>query len=284
VAAVSARVTIAAAMVCLAFAGTASAQRTSADGDARRHLDEGERLYSELDFVAAIEALRRALGVSGISDGLRLEAYEYLGAAYVVLEDEDSAREAFLAMLELDPYHIVREPSGSPKIARFVEGVRNRVVSDAALDPSVRLRLELPRAVRVREETVVAARIEGRSSIALLRLFFRGEADTEWRSVDADDVSAVVLPAQDVVEELELYVEARDANGRLVTRAGEPYAPLTVRVQSGPVDDGGSFLESWWFWTAIGGAVTVGIVLGILASTSSSAPNGTLAPGRVELP
>lgn len=259
-------------------------ERTSADSEARRHLDEGERLYSELDFVAAIESLRRALGVSGISDGLRLEAYEYLGASYVVLEDEESAREAFLAMLELDPYHIVREPSGSPKIARFVEAVRRRVVSDAALDPNVHLRLELPRAIRVRDETTVAARVEGGSDIALLRLFFRGESDAEWRSTDSSELASIVLPARDTVEELELYVEARDGQGRLVTRAGEPFAPLTVRVQSGPVESDSSFLESWWFWTAIGGAVTIGLVIGILATTSSSAPNGTLPPGRVELP
>lgn len=261
--------------------------QTGAAAEAARHVAEGRRLYTELDFAASVEAMRRALAVPGIPDALRLEALEYIGSSYVVLERPDEAREAFEAMLALDPYHVVREPSGSPKIASFVEQVRATVVGDAALDPDVRLRPQLPRAGRVGRDTPIRFDVEGPPRVERLTVFVRGVGDPGYQPVEAepDDGSFVVhVPARDAPDELELYAQGRDADDRVVSRAGEPLAPLTLPIRASGEPRATSLLERWWFWTAVGAVVVGGLVLGLTLGGGDQAPAGTLPPGRVELP
>ena len=261
---------------------------TGAAAEAGRHVTEGRRLYTELDFPASVDAMRRALAVPGIPDALRLEALEYLGSAYVVLEQPADARQAFLAMLELDPYHAVREPSGAPKIARFVEELRATVVDDAALDRDARLRPRLPRAGRVGRPTPVRFEPSEGSAVAAVAVFVRGVGEHDYDRVETelDDRAFVTeLPARSAPDELELYAEGRDARGRVVTRAGEPLAPLALSIRpAGREAEGASVLERWWFWTGIGVLLAGGIVLGIALGGGENAPAGTLPPGRVELP
>jgi len=114
----------------LAFSSGVSAQQ-SADEQAARRLDEAERQYRELDFEGTVATARAALTISGVGDAVRLRAYEILGAAFVVLEREAEATEAFREMLAIDPYHRVHEATGSPKIENFVEALRTRLVPDA---------------------------------------------------------------------------------------------------------------------------------------------------------
>lgn len=272
-----------------ALATPAAAQ--DAEAEARRHLDEGRASYSDLDFAGAIEALRRALAVPGVPDGVRLEAYEYLGAAYVVLEQEDQAREALLEMFAIDPYHVVREPSGSPKIARFVARVRGEAVPDAALDARVQLRAQLPRGGRVGRGTRVRFTVTGPARVARVRVFVRGVGDADWETVEAtrsENGFVAELPARSAPDELALYAEGRDSRDRVVTRAGEPFAPLALEIVPGSESPGGtgggSVLGEWWFWTAIGVVIAGAVIIGIVATSGAQAPDGTLPPGRVELP
>lgn len=258
-------------------------------GEASEQLSEGRRRYGDLDFAGAIEALRRALAVPGATAALRLEAYEYLGASYVVLEQPGDARAAFLEMLAIDPYHALREPTGSPKIATFVARLRADVAPDAALDPEVRITTEIPRAGRVGRAFRVVVRAVGGTPVETVRLIVRGQADEAWRRVDAarDGATFVVtVPARATADVVELYVEARDGRGRLVARAGEPSAPFSLEVrESGRTTTSTAIYERWWFWTAIGAvAVGAGIGIGLAATSGGDAAPGTLAPGRVELP
>jgi len=297
-------VTRLATLACLALVLSAAvapmhgrAQPSGAAREAGVALGEGKRLYGELDFAGAVEALRRALGVPGIPDNVRIEALEYLGAAFAVLDRPAQAREAFLEMLRMDPYHVLREPSGSPKITEIVEAVRASLVTDAALDPETRLRATLPRSGTVGRPLEIVVRNEGRRSVASVRVFSRGSGDEGWAVTAATRVGEtfrVTLPARDAPDELELYAEARDTRNRVVARAGEPFTPLGITIRGGGAgsggggpDDGasGSIFSRWWFWTIVGAIVagaTVGIVL--VTTSGTQAPAGTLPPGRVELP
>ncbi|MCZ7680481.1 MAG: hypothetical protein M5U28_17635 [Sandaracinaceae bacterium] len=134
--------------LALVASGAAAQARPRAGAEAARLVDEGRRLYRELEFLGAIEVLERALAIPGLTPARRAEALEVLGAALVVLDRDEEARRAFERLFALDPYYEVREPSGSPKIARFVARVRAEVVPDAALDPEAEVELELPRAPR----------------------------------------------------------------------------------------------------------------------------------------
>ncbi|MCS6798433.1 MAG: hypothetical protein NZ898_07880 [Myxococcota bacterium] len=256
--------------------------------EARRQIAEGRRLYAELDFAAAVDALRRALSVPGLAEAERLEAYELLGSAYVALDQEAQAREAFLAMLAIDPYHVVREPSGSPKITRLVEQLRRQVAPDAALDPDVVLRPRLPRRAREGHDVLVRFEVVGPRRPASVRLWLRGVEEMHYARIDAepDETGAFVarIPSRRAPDELELYAEARDEAGRLLTRAGEPYAPLSLRIVPSTRDEPATPFQRWWFWAAIAGVLGAGAAAVVLASPRERAAAGDLPPGRVQLP
>jgi hypothetical protein len=210
----------------------------------------------------------------------------------VVLEQEDQAREAFLEMFAIDPYHVVREPSGSPKIARFVARIRSEAVPDAALDARVQLRAQLPRGGRVGRATRVRFRVTGPPRVARVQVFVRGVGDEDWETVEAERSEGgfvAELPARSAPDELALYAEGRDTRDRVISRAGEPFAPLGLEIipgSDGPTTGGtgGSILGEWWFWTGIGVVVVGAVIIGIAATPAANAPEGSLPPGRIELP
>ncbi|UJR79050.1 hypothetical protein [Sandaracinus amylolyticus] len=280
--------TLSTRIVIFALVLTTARAHAQAPSDAQRQVDEARRLYAELEFAGAVDAARRALGTPGARDVERASALETMGSALVVLDREEAAREAFESLFRIDPYWAVREPSGSPRIRRFVETVRARMVPDAALDPEIALHLEAPSAARAGSSTRVAIDVEGRpSDRATVRVLARNEGELEWRTIDAERdgerfVASVDVPAG--VGSIELYAELRDGRDRVVARAGGPLVPSSVPVRG---DAGGSIAEEWWFWALIGGAVIVvgaGVAIGVAASDGGQAPGGTLPPGRVELP
>jgi hypothetical protein len=278
--------TLLVALLVLSIAAHASAQVSQpARSEAERLVDDARRLYTELEFVGAVDAAQRALAAPDAREIDRAAALETLGSALIVLDREARAREAFEALFRIDPYWVVTEPSGSPRIRRFVESVRGRVVPDAALDPDVSLRLDLPRAAHSGRSTRVRIELAGRSAEgARVRVIARGDGELEWQTIDAsrdgDARFAADLPAHGAAEEIELYAELRDAEGRVVARAGGPLAPYRLPVRAG--EGSGSLLDEWWLWAAIGGAVVVigaGIAIGVAASGNERAPEGTLPPG-----
>ncbi|MBX3250150.1 MAG: hypothetical protein KF901_23430 [Myxococcales bacterium] len=260
----------------------------SARARAERHLADGRRLYRELDFPGCVDAMHRALGVPGVTAAQRLEAFEMLGAAYVVLDREQEAAAAFREMFRLDPYHRVREPSGSPKIERFVEELRATLVPDAALDPNVELRALLPAAARVGRPVPVRVEVEGPRVVARVEVRQRPDDEREWRSValrPSGDAFEGELPAPSGRGRLELYAEGRNSAGQVVTRAGEPLVPIVLEVRERDAEQAVPLRRRWWVWAAVGVAVVASaVVVGVVASRSERAPQGTLPPGRVELP
>lgn len=250
-----------------------------------RLLDEARRLYRELEFLGAIEVSERVLARPDLSDVHRAEALEVLGSALVVLDRDAEARRAFARLFTLDPYYEVREPSGSPKIARFVARVRTELVPDAALDPDQRLEAELPRAGRVGQPTRLVLRASG--DITTVQVFARPADATDWLTLAVSPLGAAlfeaILPARGGPDEIELYALGRDARERVRARAGSVLAPLVLPVRLGGE---GSIWEAPWLWTAIGGAVLIAVAVGVALGVASAnrAPAGTLPPGRVELP
>jgi hypothetical protein len=260
--------------------------------DAQALLEQGRRLYADLDYQEAESALTRALATPGLPDAFRVQVLETLGFVQVVEDQEPAARNSFERLFEIDPYYVVREPSGSPRVAEIVEAVRARAVPDAAIDPDARIRVELPSTARASAPTEVRLAV---SSPAIVQLVIRvrGDHDVAWQAQEVEvaggSVLAALAPHADATE-LELYVEGRDARGQLVTREGSALSPLRLPVRADPAGGGGgggSILEQWWFWTLVGVVVVgtaVGVGVGVGTAGTTQAPMGTLPPGRVVLP
>ena len=276
------------ASLALLARGAAHAQTE----DAQALLERGRRLYADLDYQEAESVLTRALATPGLPDAFRVQVLETLGFVQVVEDQEPAARSSFERLFAIDPYYVVREPSGSPRVEDVVESVRGRLVPDAAIDPDARIRVELPSAARASAATEVHLAV---SSAEIVRLVIRvrGDHEVSFRATEVDVAGGAVVtslaPIADATE-LEIYVEGRDARGRLVTREGSPLLPLRLPVRgepSGGGGGGGSVLGEWWFWTIVGVVVVgagVGIGFGVSSSTTAQAPTGTLSPGRVVLP
>jgi hypothetical protein len=289
----------AAALALPSASAAAQADASAAPGAARlrgspeaaRLIAEGRRHYRELSYLDAVDVLRRALASPGTSDAQRVEALEVLGSSLVVLDRDAEARRAFEALFALDPYHRVREPSGSPKIARFVARVRADVVPDAALDPAVELRAELPRAGRIGEPIRLTLSAHPPDAVHGVRLFVRSAGEASWTGRPAEPRGEgrfqLRLPARERADELELYAVGRDAARRVVARAGSPLSPLVLPIRLAPDRPETPVWERWWLWAAVGGgalALAVGVAVAAAVAASQTAPPGTLPPGRVELP
>ncbi len=274
----------------------AHAQR--ADAQARALLDAGRTQYAELEYGEAVESLTSALrlvdrGGGSRDEGFRAEVLETLAFTYFVMEREEAARETLGQLFQLDPYYVVREPSGSPRVSRFVESVRNGTVRDAAIDPEIAVRTELPRAARADVSVEVAITVA--SPVTRVALLYRTDTSASWQRVEAAPTAeraryVAVLPALGEASEVDLYVEGRDARGRVVARDAGPLAPRRLEVTApdrrGRDRGGGDVTSEPWFWIVIG-AVVIGAGVGIgvgVAVSDPGIPTGTLTPGVVQLP
>jgi|GEM_PF-1269989 tetratricopeptide (TPR) repeat protein len=278
------------ALACLLAPAHVLAQSPSA------LLAEGRAAYESLDYEAAVSALEAALASPSSSPLERAEALETLAFALAVLDREREAAERLAELFALDPYRVVREPTGSPRIGSLVERVRRREVPDAALRDDLDVRLELPRRGRAGEAVTVRVRVGGaaRAEVAGVRVRHRSETELDWHETAAriSEASArerdydALVTVPEGTERLEIYCEARDPQGRVLARGGGPLEPAYLEVAAEPRRGDDDVLGSWWLWTIVGLAVVgagVGIGAGVAAS-ESAVPDGTLAPGRVVLP
>ncbi len=271
--------------------GSAHAQR--ADAQARALLDAGRTQYAELEYAEAVQSLTEALRLGERDDAFRAEVLETLAFTYFVMEREEAARDTLSQLFALDAYYVVREPSGSPRVTRFVESVRSALVRDAAIDNDLTLRTELPRAARADVSVEIA--IQGVAPITRVAVVYRTDTSASWMRVEAAPTAErarylAVLPPLGEASEVTLYVEGRDARGRLVMRDAGPLAPRRLEVAAPDRRDatqgGGDLAAEPWFWLLIG-AVVIGAGVGIgvgVALSDPGIPTGTLPPGQIQLP
>jgi tetratricopeptide (TPR) repeat protein len=270
-----------------------SAHAQRADAQARALLDAGRTQYAELEYGEAVESLTTALRLASRDEAFRAEVLETLAFTYFVMEREDSARETLGQLFALDPYYVVREPSGSPRVSRFVEGVRASTVRDAAIDPEIAVRTELPRAARADVSVEIAITVP--APVTRVAVLYRTDTSASWQRVDAAPTAeraryVAVLPALGEASEVDVYVEGRDARGRVVARDAGPLAPRNLEVTApdrrGGDARGGDLASEPWLWIVIGAVVIgagVGIGLGV-ALSDPGIPTGTLPPGTIQLP
>lgn len=181
-----------------ALAGPLAAQR--APGEV---LSRGVILYEELQLERAVTLLREVMSPSNAAATMpeRVQAMKYLGAAYALLGQRDSAITFFQRMLERDPFTDLdpavftsqeRQLFAVARQRTFVVGVR--ILSDTGFVPGkggVSLRFVTTQRARVQAVVRRAAESE---PIAEFRWTAEGASESPWDGLDSK--GARLLPGR----------------------------------------------------------------------------------------
>jgi hypothetical protein len=257
--------------------------------DVRARLDAGQKRYADQDYRAAIEALTAVVQDPVATRDQRARAYEYLGMSWLILGKKPRAREAFEELLAIDPHYTLSDPSHSPKLREFFEGVRQRFVpgygraqGDAELEHAAPSAATAARPLEMSADVIRGAPLVHGVMLEWRRQGMLGYA-AEPMSGGGGRFALRFLPPREPGDyTLEYYLEARDAEGHVVARVASPEAPLVLPVRGAPIEKA-AWYKRWYVWAAVGAVVAGGAVAGIVAGTAEHAPNGTLPPGKVSL-
>jgi hypothetical protein len=221
------------------------------------YLAQGRALAFELKFAEAVEQLKVARRVPGAPLEERLEVLELLATCLVAEGARDGAEEAYAELLTLRPEHELDEGT-SPKVSELFTQVKRRLYPG----DSVGL---FPLAGRDDEALVRVVDPYRRAAAFVLVTREDGGA---WgsrpvpRTDDGVRVSLEVRPGH----ALELYLEARAADGRVLASLGtdaEPQRRAVALVGPQLVSRATPRLERSPAWVMTGLAVTAAVAGGL---------------------
>jgi tetratricopeptide (TPR) repeat protein len=256
-------------------------------GRARKMIDV------ELRYSAAIELLDRVLQDPDVSRKERVETYRLLGIAYAAKGKPDSAEAAFGALLELEP-DFVLDPLLSPKIRSLFERAQGKTAKRSVLADVT----AVPRDRRL----TISARIEDPAARVQDILLFSRFGDREYENLamqrEGDRAEAILtLPQLDHLR-AEYYLEARDAAGEVVARAGSSETPSAIDIartitevapppppppEVPAIEESTPWYAEWWVWTIAAGVIAAGVTTAVVIDrTRDDDPTGTLPPIRLD--
>ena len=246
---------VALVVVC-ALAGT----WPSADDDltATQRLERAALCFEELDLECAeaelIEA-RRSLQTLAAGDRERVIR---LSAEVAFSSERQADAEVHLrALLALNPTF---EPAAGAWPGPWRDTlVRLRAAAPDRSPPT--LRVQVPVQVETGQAFEVEVLAEDRSGVGGVTLLVFGATTTRiaLTTTDGRTWRGTVAASLVVGDAVPIQIEATDQLGNGPASWGAPHrVPVLSRPEPAP-----SVVETWWFWTAIGGAVAVAVATGI---------------------
>jgi tetratricopeptide (TPR) repeat protein len=243
-------------------------------------LQEAKILYENLQYKESLDKLKAAIRVKGISRGMVVEIYKYMGFVYIIQGQKQNARRAFELLLKMDPNYEMNPLLTSPKMLDFFNEVKGE---QRKKDRVIMQHTPVPESPAAAEVEVKAYVVDLQKKLKSMKLFFRKRGDPTFaevtmgatRDVGKGEGSLTFVGnipfVWTVYEENELFIDyylaGLDDRGNWLANAGSPKEPLTFRMNlmAGELPDGARktpLVKSWWFWTIIG-AVVVGAGAGI---------------------
>lgn len=275
--------------VALAVAVAAPAFAENPQDAVKSHLDAGEKSYQAQEYRAAIEEFTTVVRDPVATRDQRARAYEYLGTSWLILGKKARAREAFEELLAIDPNYTLSDPTHSPKLREFFEGVRSQFVPGSRA-PRGEAELEHSAPAGATAGAVLemgAVVIKGAELVRDVTLHWRRQGlltySAEAMHGEGGRYRLAFIPPGDVSDyTLEYYLEARDAGDRVVARVASPEQPIALPVRGAPLPPP-AWYKRWYVWAAVGAVVAGAAIGGIVYGTAERAPRGSLPPGQVSL-
>jgi hypothetical protein len=280
-----ARIGLVLAVLLLSLPASSLAQSASMN----QRVASAKQQYIAQEYEVVIRLLTPVVQSPIATISAKVAAYELLGLSYLILGDEKRARVAFENLLGLDQGHMLNDPSGSPKLRRFYDSVKESFVPGYSARATVTMEHAAPRrAIAGRRVELAASIVSGRGLMASVNLRWRRAGlltyrNRRMRGTPRRMEAGFLLPEDTASYRLEYYIEARDSSGHAVGRVGSPEAPLTIKVAGALRVDSTPIYHKWWFWTLVGAAVVGGVTAGVVAGSSEDAPAGSLEPNPVRL-
>jgi hypothetical protein len=141
----------------------------------------------------------------------------------------------------------------------------------------------------INEPITVRARIEDESEVFAPSVYVRAVGSEQFDNIPmkkGEEGYEAIIPAEQVTQAIEYFIEAFDEHGNGPAREGTPDQPIKVLVfdRDGapppppppppggrqPVvveTEGGGIATKWWFWTIIVGAVVIGAGTAVVFAT-----------------
>jgi tetratricopeptide (TPR) repeat protein len=249
-----------------------------------RELEEGRRLFREVEYEKAALALRRALE-GKLSRNEQIEAYLLLAKAYRGLKKPDDAAQALRALLQVDPEYRLSASKEPPSLIDLLERLRQEMITpkDPAGAPVRPPRIEHTPVTTgyaglgvTFQADLFDIRPEHRA-----RIFYRRIGQIRFESIDlirrSGNRYVATIPGTALMREgadylVEYYLAVTDALGETVARVASDEKPLHFRVLVVNRRQGGNLGETppwyrryWWIWVAVGIVVVGGTVGGLAA-------------------
>jgi len=277
------RLVVAAALALLVLTGAGPA----ASSPLAQKVARARRQYAAQEYEQVIRLLTPVVQSPLATIGEKADAFEMLGLSCLILGERERARDAFENLLGLDPGHVLRDPSGSPKLKQFFESVKQSFVPGYQPHATVTLEHSVPgKAVAGRTLECRVSVVRGEEMVRQVILHWRRGGLLTYRTIQFPGqgrmLARLILPRDSYGYQLEYFIEARDATGNTIGRVGSPERPLTIQV-SGVSRPGRPFYRKWWFWTVVGVVAASAITTSAVVLSVERAPNGNLAPGKWRL-
>jgi tetratricopeptide (TPR) repeat protein len=248
-------------------------------------ITRAKALYLEQEYEEVIQLLqpaverRHEVGVT-----LSIEAHELIGLSYLILGEKASARDAFLKLLALDPYHQLQDPSESPKLKRFFEPLKASFLREYLARHPRHLSPLAPTKTKAGRKIALGIRIE--KDLHLYQrttLYWRRAGQPLYTGqIMQGAKTSLYLPPSASDYRLEYYIEGVDREGHLLGRLGTAKEPQGIFVEKVPAKTKPLY-RRWWFWMGLGAVVAGGITATLIIFNADEAPPGTLEPAPIPL-
>jgi hypothetical protein len=271
-------------LVLSSQSGMALAQDKAGKGAATTSalITRAQDMFDDQRYEESIQTLSGALVRPGTSTEERVAIYKLLAFNYITLGKTDEADASVRGLLVLDETYELSAKE-SPRFRDFFKKTREAWEGEgkpgkAAVGetPKVDKPIKLTHAPLAQVTPNTAIKIEGKiddpdARVAKVELVFRAGGEEKWSAprplifamgaFRGDIKDTEVLPPF-----VEYYILALDKDGLPLAGRGDVDAPLRVVV---PDDEGGSVVESPWFWIPIGVTVAAGAILtGVLVANA----------------
>jgi hypothetical protein len=204
-------------------------------------IDTAEQLYAKLDFEEANKVAERAIRQRGLPHDTLVRATRILAITHAVLDHEEEARNAFVALLFYEPEYEI-DPKLGPKVTTpFFEarGLWRAQPQRPGLEAVPVLHAGEAGTLRVttRDPTQMVAKV-----IVGFRWGASGELQTSTTS-PGDSVPVELPEPPQGKTRLDYYVQAIDDRDRVLMEIGTPQAPKTALVDTTGTAGGGALTK-----------------------------------------